>query len=405
LIVKPEFDEVGDFCEGMARVRVGDEWGYVNTAGFLVAKPQFNEAKDFERGWAEAKLGNTWGYINKVGEWSIDLLEETGDLLRADVCCNEVGYIWGSYDIDTTETLISFKSQFKGQFIDGLVMVRVKGKWGYADTTGEIFIEPQYYGAGDFSEGLAPILIEPDQNTRNIRYIDKTGKVVSAWEAKTTAAQSHVDSEGFYKVGEKLNVLARSGLVLKDAPNSGVKTLGVVPYGEQVSVLEDKAEKIKFKMGGINGYWILAKYGDITGYIFDGFLSRLPAPPEDRYSLEHYVDEKLARGDKREKIVINFYDSGSHSVLEVQKCRNGAILEMHQGWESRSEILRIPHIRLEEGFLIAKLFADKSLGNTIFPENSDRIQMFRDTNLGDPVCIYIKKNKMKQVEISFEYGD
>ena len=47
------------------------------------------------------------------------------------------------------------------------------GKWGYMDKAGKVVIEPQYDGAGDFSEGLAWV------GTELLRgYIDKTGKMV-----------------------------------------------------------------------------------------------------------------------------------------------------------------------------------------------------------------------------------
>lgn len=47
------------------------------------------------------------------------------------------------------------------------------GKWGYIDQMGKVVIEPQYDGAGDFSEGLAWV-------GKGIQrgYIDRTGTIV-----------------------------------------------------------------------------------------------------------------------------------------------------------------------------------------------------------------------------------
>jgi len=42
------------------------------------------------------------------------------------------------------------------------------GGWGYIDTTGKWFIEPQFDDAGDFSEGLAVVRIG-----YQYRYINK----------------------------------------------------------------------------------------------------------------------------------------------------------------------------------------------------------------------------------------
>jgi hypothetical protein len=45
LIVNPQFDDVGNFSEGLARVTIGDKWGYIDKEGKYVVNPQF----DYER--------------------------------------------------------------------------------------------------------------------------------------------------------------------------------------------------------------------------------------------------------------------------------------------------------------------------------------------------------------------
>jgi hypothetical protein len=48
------------------------------------------------------------------------------------------------------------------------------GKWGYADVSGRIVIQPQFFWAHHFSEGLAIV----ETNDRKYGYIDKTGTIV-----------------------------------------------------------------------------------------------------------------------------------------------------------------------------------------------------------------------------------
>ena len=43
------FDNVWDFSEGLARVRIGNKWGYINRAGEVVIEPQFYRASDFSK--------------------------------------------------------------------------------------------------------------------------------------------------------------------------------------------------------------------------------------------------------------------------------------------------------------------------------------------------------------------
>jgi hypothetical protein len=57
-----------------------------------------------------------------------------------------------------------------------LFVVIVNDKRGYIDRTGNVVIEPQFQGAGDFSEGLASVAISDSGYKEG--YIDKTGKIV-----------------------------------------------------------------------------------------------------------------------------------------------------------------------------------------------------------------------------------
>lgn len=60
-------------------------------------------------------------------------------------------------------------------FSEGLAAVRLDGKWGFIDKTGEIVIPFQYYMVDSFSEGLAVATMDPDGL---VGYIDKTGTEV-----------------------------------------------------------------------------------------------------------------------------------------------------------------------------------------------------------------------------------
>lgn len=62
-------------------------------------------------------------------------------------------------------------------FGDGLAAVKrqEKDKWGYIDNTGKMVIEPQFYVAEKFSEGLAPVRLKKNGKWG---YIDKSGKEV-----------------------------------------------------------------------------------------------------------------------------------------------------------------------------------------------------------------------------------
>ena len=36
-----DIDDIGNFIEGLARVKINGKWGYINKAGFFVIPPKF----------------------------------------------------------------------------------------------------------------------------------------------------------------------------------------------------------------------------------------------------------------------------------------------------------------------------------------------------------------------------
>ena len=85
-----------------------------------------------------------------------------------------------------------------------------------------------------------------------------------------------------YLQGETLNVFATSGLKLRTAANLKSDVVTVIPYGEAVTVLNhfDLATAKQQRIDWIDGLWIYVGYGNFEGYVFDGYLSRLPIPDD-----------------------------------------------------------------------------------------------------------------------------
>ena len=50
--IAPQFEEADSFSEGLARVKTGDKWGYIDKEGKLVIQPQLDEAEKFSDGLA-----------------------------------------------------------------------------------------------------------------------------------------------------------------------------------------------------------------------------------------------------------------------------------------------------------------------------------------------------------------
>lgn len=73
LVVSPKYDEVENFSDGLARVRIkhhgknGGGWGLVDASGKEVIKPMFDWIYDFENGKAKVKSNGSEGYIDRNG--------------------------------------------------------------------------------------------------------------------------------------------------------------------------------------------------------------------------------------------------------------------------------------------------------------------------------------------------
>ena len=72
--IKPQFDWVGDFSEGLCVVRndngkIGTgKYGYIDTTGKVVIDLKFQYANSFENGRAKFEINNLWGAIDKSGK-------------------------------------------------------------------------------------------------------------------------------------------------------------------------------------------------------------------------------------------------------------------------------------------------------------------------------------------------
>ena len=56
MVVKPLLEKAGDFTEGLARVKVGQKWGYIDKTGKVVIEPIFEKVRDFRNGLSPVKI-------------------------------------------------------------------------------------------------------------------------------------------------------------------------------------------------------------------------------------------------------------------------------------------------------------------------------------------------------------
>lgn len=220
----------GDFHEGLAKIMIGEKWGYINKGGKQVIPPEFDNASDFSEKLARIGMGDAYlgksKYIDQTGKvvvephlYDISYFSDFHEGLTAvQNIDREKGYlqplekrkngyidstgkvvIKGNFDTNNPENRFSEgvaavylinssktryinktgKNIFEGQLIgskfsEGLARITISDKQGYIDKTGRIVIQPQFAYTSDFHEELARIGI----GTHQEGYINKTGKIV-----------------------------------------------------------------------------------------------------------------------------------------------------------------------------------------------------------------------------------
>lgn len=106
----------GSFSEGLALIKVGNKYGYINSSGNFAIQPQYDAADSFSNGLAMVKIGDKYGYINLSGNLAIEP-----------------------------------KFDWAGSFSNGLAVVKIGNKYGYINSSGNIVIQPQFDQAWKFS--------------------------------------------------------------------------------------------------------------------------------------------------------------------------------------------------------------------------------------------------------------
>ena len=125
LIIPYEFVNIGSFHDGLAKFYSRGRWGYIDRNGKIRIKAAFYEAGDFNNGLAPVRMRTNyrgWGFINKAGRFAIKR-----------------------------------RYNFAEEFSDGLAGVAGDARYGFINARAEWEYSPFYDGVRKFSEGFAAV--------------------------------------------------------------------------------------------------------------------------------------------------------------------------------------------------------------------------------------------------------
>jgi len=151
VIIEPQFETVGYFSGGLAWAKTSDKLiGFIDRQGEWVIPPKFIAAKDFSPhdGLARVREGDQWGYINEYGEimyvGNTDIIGTFFEGLCKGRQNGKVGFFNTS-----GEWVISPQFEAVRDFKNGYAAVKYGDKWGIINMQGEWVINPDYYAIRD----------------------------------------------------------------------------------------------------------------------------------------------------------------------------------------------------------------------------------------------------------------
>jgi len=150
---------------------------------------------------------------------------------------------------------------------------------------------------------------------------------------------------------------AKTGISLRETPNTNAKLIDKIPYAEKVSTQVDSFPPKAIITEGFNGTWWKVKYNNKEGYVASNYLLPVPPPKAGIKTLKDYFAQiSLTLGDP---LVIKksdpFLNEMGESTLTKQFFRNGMEWHETQAYESGSAVYVLPDFSVELSFLLLRI--------------------------------------------------
>lgn len=167
VVLSLDYEGCGNFSQGLAPVKKGEKYGYIDHQGQVIIPFQFENADIFNSDRAPVQIGELWGYIDRSGGVVIPPQFQYAWVFQGELGVVVVGKdqyqrsLWRIIDrggrFITEERfhgVNSWAHRKPGVSYD-LIPVELDNKWGYIDRSGNRVIEPQFGRADLFYEGVA----------------------------------------------------------------------------------------------------------------------------------------------------------------------------------------------------------------------------------------------------------
>ncbi len=149
VMIEPEFDQAGDFYEGLAVVSKNDSVYFINKEKENPFQQFFTEAYPFKNGMAAVKNNNKWFFINRQGQTISKLYEEINEMSN-NFYVYKLNGKYGALN-HFGQIVIEAKFDKLGDFKNNMAYFIANGKYGFIDTKGHVYQE-EFDWTSDFDE-------------------------------------------------------------------------------------------------------------------------------------------------------------------------------------------------------------------------------------------------------------
>lgn len=173
------------------------------------------------------------------------------------------------------------------------------------------------------------------------------------------------DTDPHLNQGDRLFVVAQSGINVRSYPSTNHAILFGVGYGETVEVIESDTGSLD-QIDEVWGNWVKVSYGNQVGYVFDGYLSKLPPVQNQDYTSNvDYMDRikdfaLLQLGPSMPKVTYHSLTDGDGEYkIDIHNLKQGCQYVEYNYCEGKDVELQLAGMRnVEVYYLVSKIFHD-----------------------------------------------
>lgn len=167
-----------------------------------------------------------------------------------------------------------------------------------------------------------------------------------------------------------LNSMAANGINIRSQVSANSRVLTKVPFGKRVEVLEDTEQQLQ--LGWVTSNWYKVRFRGREGYVFGGYLSKLPIPvgiskTNQLSELIPMYCEKALEIENEPVFTTEFGFNGDTLHHTFQKFKNGFEMEQEQNSDAKTSMLLVP-ATVQETYVLLEALLKLSNNDSVLNE-------------------------------------